>query len=139
MTLLDAHIDFAGAQAGALDASRTDASHQRDVEDAMALWVLLFQRLERALERQQDAAGGEWRENDARAMVPAYTHWYQGATKTREHVRALRARGICLQGMSEFMRAYLRARIMSVEFEAVMESLRRPDDPSRRIPLEDFL
>ncbi|CAA9420996.1 MAG: hypothetical protein AVDCRST_MAG64-2925, partial [uncultured Phycisphaerae bacterium] len=60
MTLLDAHISFAGTQAGALDPSRTDESHQRDVEDAMALWVSLFQRLEHVAERKLAAAAGEW-------------------------------------------------------------------------------
>ena len=139
MTLLDAHIGFAGTQAGALDPSRTDESHQRDVEDAMALWVSLSDRLEQASARKLAAAGGEWREEDARSLIPAYQHWYAGASKTREHIRALRERGIRPQGMSEFMRAFLRARIMAVDFDAILESLNRPDDPSRWTPLEDFL
>lgn len=138
MTLLDAHIGFAGTQAGALDPNGTGESHQRDVEDAIALWVLLFDRLEQAGERTRVAVG-EWREADAREMIPAYQHWYAGATKTREHIQALRERGVRPEGMSEFMRAYMRARMMAVDFDAILESLRRPDDPKRWTPLEDFL
>lgn len=128
MTLLDAHITSLGTEVGALDAGRTDESHQRDVEDAMALWVSLSDRLEQASARKRAAAGGEWREEDARSLIPAYQHWYAGAMKTREHIRALRERGIRPQGMSEFMRAYLRARMMAVDFDTILASLQRLED-----------
>ena len=136
MTLLDAHIDFTGAQVRALDANRTDESLQRDVEDAIALWISLFDRLEQAAERKRAAAAGEWREADARSMIPAYRQWYTGATKTLEHIRALKKRGVRAQGLSEFMRAYMRAHMMAVDFDVILASLRRLEERDNLRPRE---
>jgi hypothetical protein len=136
MSLLDAHIAFLGGQVDALDPSRAPELFRGDIEDAVALSLSFFERLEQAAVRKHSAAG-EWREDNARSMIPAYKDWYAAATKTLEHVRALKSRGVIIQRTPDFMHAYLRARMMAVEFESIHAALMGPDGTARTIRLED--
>jgi hypothetical protein len=110
--LLDSHLDHFATQLKSLGATVDGkAVHQLDLEDAVALAVSLFDLIDQHAEKVC-GTGADWKEDEARAMVPIYMHWFDVAQKLKSVIQdAKAATGSLVANYGDFAHRLNRAKI----------------------------
>jgi hypothetical protein len=103
---------------------------------AMAMHVL--RRIEAAGARKQPTDRKMWDEAAAREFVPIFQQWFEYATKVKLLRKECKTHGFPVEGTEEFLHAYNLAKIMALDFDRTVESLRRFErGECRGRPLEE--
>ena len=109
-----------------------------EAAEMSAMAVHLLMRIEAAASRRQPSEPGMWDESAAREFLPLFRDWFEYASGVRDIRAACKSHGYPVEGAEDFLHAYNRAKMMALDFDALVASVRGIEQGScRGRPLEE--
>jgi hypothetical protein len=106
------------------------ATFYHEVEDAMTLSLAMLARIDRWAQADPALRPQVWTREAARRHVPAYQQWYGSASLILGTIKRVKTMGMPVAGAEQFVREYLRAKLVAVDFERNAELLERAGNGS---------